>query len=94
MAQETADEICKKVQQNLKDSPYACSSLVALSGGTANFVYRGTLVTPLADGSKTVVIKHTEPYIASNFDFKLTTTRCVSLSPSLKGFQGKLDVNT
>jgi len=78
MSQETADEISQKVQECLKDSPYACASLTRLSGGTANFVYRGTLVTPLEDGSKTIVIKHTESYVATSPDFKLTATRCVS----------------
>ncbi|KAH8789101.1 kinase-like domain-containing protein [Hyaloscypha sp. PMI_1271] len=76
MAQETADELSQKVQGSLEDTPYACTSLVKLSGGTANFVYRGILVTPLEDGSRTIVIKHTEPYVASNFNFKLTATRC------------------
>jgi hypothetical protein len=84
MAQETPDEVSQKVQESLKDTPYACTSLVKLSGGTANFVYRGTLVTPLEDGSKTIVIKHTEPYVASNINFKLTATRCVS--PLLQAF--------
>jgi hypothetical protein len=78
MALETADKVLQKVQESLKDGPYACGSLVKLSGGTANFVYRGILETPLEDGSKTVVIKHTESYVASNPNFKLTTTRCVS----------------
>ena len=78
MAPETADELSQKVQGSLEDTPYACTSLVKLSGGTANFVYRGILVTPLEDGSRTIVIKHTEPYVASNFNFKLTATRCVS----------------
>jgi hypothetical protein len=77
MASETPDEISQKVQESLKDGPYACSSLAKLSGGTANFVYRGTLVTLLKDGEKTVVIKHTEGYVASNPNFKLTDTRCV-----------------
>ncbi|CZR57274.1 uncharacterized protein PAC_07163 [Phialocephala subalpina] len=76
MASETPDGISQKVQESLKDGPYACSSLAKLSGGTANFVYRGTLVTLLKDGEKTVVIKHTEGYVASNPNFKLTDTRC------------------
>jgi hypothetical protein len=80
MAQETADEVLQNVRESLRDSPYACTSLVKLSGGTANFVYRGALETPLEDGSKTIVIKHTEPYVASNPKFKLTATRCVSSS--------------
>ncbi|KAL2075525.1 hypothetical protein VTL71DRAFT_468 [Oculimacula yallundae] len=70
------DEMALKVENSLKDGPYECTSLTKLSGGTANFVYRGTLATPLSDGSKTVVIKHTEGYVAQSPGFKLTTTRC------------------
>lgn len=75
----TSDEMLTQVQDSLKEGPYACSSITKLSGGTANFVYRGTLTNPLPDGSKTVVIKHTEPYVAQHPAFKLTSTRCVSL---------------
>jgi hypothetical protein len=64
--------------KSLKSGQYVCSSLDKLSGGTANFVYRGTLATPLEDGSRTIVVKHTEGFVASNPDFKLTSTRCVS----------------
>jgi hypothetical protein len=80
MAQETAAEVLQKVQESLRDTTYACTSLVKLSGGTANFVYRGMLETPLEDGSETIVIKHTEPYVASNPNVKITATRCVSSS--------------
>jgi hypothetical protein len=73
----TPDEISIKVQDSLKDSPYACTSLVKLSGGTANFVYRGILASPLEDGTKTVVVKHTEGYVASNPVFKLASSRSV-----------------
>ncbi|KAL5328925.1 hypothetical protein ACEPPN_002434 [Leptodophora sp. 'Broadleaf-Isolate-01'] len=76
MATEVQDEMKTKVENSLKDGPYACTSLEKLSGGTANFVYRGTLATPLSDGTKTVVIKHTEGYVAQSPGFKLTTTRC------------------
>ncbi|KAH7342671.1 kinase-like domain-containing protein [Rhexocercosporidium sp. MPI-PUGE-AT-0058] len=76
MATEFRDEMKAKVESRLKDGPYACTSLEKLSGGTANFVYRGTLATPLSDGTKTVVIKHTEGYVAQSPGFKLTTTRC------------------
>ncbi|THW22108.1 hypothetical protein D6D23_06170 [Aureobasidium pullulans] len=92
MSTDTLDEMSLKVQEWLQDGPYACTSLNKLSGGTANFVYRGTLAAPLQDGSKTVVIKHTEGYVAQSPNFKLTTTRCdyeqtvlvalLSLSPS------------
>lgn len=72
------DEMLEKVQESLSLGPHACASLTQLSGGTANFVYRGTLIQPLQDGTTTIVIKHTEPYVASNPNFKLTSTRCVS----------------
>jgi hypothetical protein len=77
MATESTEQITQRVLKSLKDSPYECPSLDKLSGGTANFVYRGILTTPLEDGTKTVVIKHTEGYVAQNPNFKLTTTRCV-----------------
>ncbi|KAE8351662.1 kinase-like domain-containing protein [Aspergillus coremiiformis] len=65
------------ILSELSTSPYACSSVEQLTGGTANFVFRGTLLHPLPDGAKTVVIKHTENYVASNRDFKLSAERCV-----------------
>ena len=75
---EGAVEISVQLQESLKEAPYACSSLQSLSGGTANFVYRGTLVRPLEDdGATTIIIKHSEPYVAQNPAFKLTTDRCV-----------------
>lgn len=79
MAEPTTD-ISTQIQESLKDTPYACKTLTKLSGGTANFVFRGILAVPLADGSKTVVAKHTPPYVASNPGFKLTDERCVCLS--------------
>jgi hypothetical protein len=93
MALNTADEVSQKVQESLKGGPYECSQLVKLSGGTANFVYRGILVSPLEDSSETIVIKHTESYVASSPDFKLTVSRCVSSLLS-KEFHCELGVDT
>ncbi|TVY83243.1 4-hydroxytryptamine kinase psiK [Lachnellula suecica] len=76
MATLSPDEMLREVQASLENSQYACTSLTKLTGGTANFVYRGSLVQPLQDGNETVVIKHTEPYSASNTSFKLSSTRC------------------
>lgn len=79
--------IDKSVLASLADTPYACSSLHQLSGGTANFVYRGLLSKPLADGTTAVVIKHTEDFVASNRAFKIPADRCVPplpLLPTLK----------
>ncbi|EAW08017.1 uncharacterized protein ACLA_027390 [Aspergillus clavatus NRRL 1] len=78
MSKEAADQdILALVSQEVSQTPYACSTLTQLSGGTANFVYRGILSRPLEDGTKTIIIKHGEAYAASNRDFKLPTERCV-----------------
>ncbi|KAK3319394.1 kinase-like domain-containing protein [Apodospora peruviana] len=70
-----------QVSQFLSRTKYACTELTQLSGGTANFVYRGTLAEPLrlSDGSTTatVVIKHSTDYVAINRDFPLDITRCI-----------------
>ena len=63
-----------KITQQLSPTPFACSSLTRLSGGTANFVYRGIL----SSTGQSVVIKHTKDHSASNPDFKIDVTRCVS----------------
>lgn len=73
------DDMSTAIWKEISNTPYACSSLTRLTGGTGNFVYRGTLSHPLQDGTRTVVIKHAEDYVASQPEFKLSTTRCVSL---------------
>ena len=78
MVEKFNDEVVRQhIQQILQDTPYACS-LEKLSGGSANYVYRGTLVSPLPDGAKTIVLKHTEGYSASSPDFKISKVRGVS----------------
>ncbi|OJJ89428.1 uncharacterized protein ASPGLDRAFT_31124 [Aspergillus glaucus CBS 516.65] len=75
--QDPDHQITAKINQSLTSTPYACTSLTRLSGGTVNFVYRGILQRPLDDGTKTVIIKHAEEFLASSRDFKLTAERCV-----------------
>ncbi|KAJ6109936.1 hypothetical protein N7486_002171 [Penicillium sp. IBT 16267x] len=69
---EEKDEIRDQIAQELSQTPFACSSLTRLSGGTANFVYRGTPVS----SPDSIIIKHTKGYVASNLDFKLDPKRC------------------
>ncbi|KAI1421421.1 kinase-like domain-containing protein [Xylaria sp. FL1777] len=69
------EEIKSKVLADLEQTPYAASSLQELSGGTANFIYNASLKKPLADGTKDVLVKHSEAYIANSPAFKLTLSR-------------------
>ncbi|KAI2865659.1 hypothetical protein CBS12448_1956 [Aspergillus niger] len=72
-----SDLILAKVLSALETTPYACTYLIPLSGGYVNFVYRGILVSPLATTQPTtrVIVKHAEPYIAANSDWKSSVTR-------------------
>ncbi|KAM7218337.1 Protein kinase-like domain containing protein [Rhypophila decipiens] len=78
------DAIAAGIIQELSKTRYACSSVTQLTGGTVNFVYRGTLTQPLSwpdadDGGPTkttVIIKHSTDFVAINKDFPLDVTRC------------------
>lgn len=72
-----SDKFSEEILDELRGTKYACSSLTALSGGNANFIFRGVLQKPLEDGTTEVAIKHGQGYVASNPDFKITTDRCV-----------------
>jgi hypothetical protein len=52
------------VFQYLAQTPFASDQVYPLSGGTANFVYRIHLQTPVNDAS-TMVLKHAAPYVAA-----------------------------
>ncbi|KIA75730.1 hypothetical protein HK57_00465 [Aspergillus ustus] len=82
------------VAKELAESPYPCSTLTQLSGGTANFVYRGVLAEPLQDGTTTVIVKHAEDYIASNREFKLSAQRCLVEEAALRGLNAFPSVTT
>jgi len=75
------DPIAAKVLEDSEGSLYECTSLVRLSGGSANFTYRGTLTSPLPDTTSTIIIKHAEPYIAINSSWKLDVIRSVLPAP-------------
>lgn len=76
-ATKTAALITANIKEELNGTPYACDLIQSLTGGTANFIYRGQLSKPLEDGTREVVIKHGEGFIASLPSFQLTTSRCV-----------------
>ncbi|KAH7305616.1 hypothetical protein BKA65DRAFT_543896 [Rhexocercosporidium sp. MPI-PUGE-AT-0058] len=47
----TRDEIQAEVFKWLNTTPYTLNSLTPLIGGSANFIYKATLISPLQDGS-------------------------------------------
>ncbi|KAI1044648.1 hypothetical protein LB505_011531 [Fusarium chuoi] len=63
---DTEQEIRSKVEQVLKGTPFAPSSLRKLSGGTANFMYHAILEKPSGEDKyqNGVVIKQGEGYVA------------------------------
>lgn len=78
------DILSFQILKELSSTSYACSSLIPLSGGTANFVYRGTLISPLNDRSsdgytnmESVIVKHSTAFAAVNTSFELDVERCV-----------------
>ncbi|KAF5616030.1 cytoplasmic trna 2-thiolation 2 [Fusarium tjaetaba] len=87
---DTEQEIRSKVEQVLKGTPFAPSSLRKLSGGTANFMYHATLEKP-SDEDKYqngVVIKQGEGYVALHPAFKIATSRCAIEYESLVHLAG------
>ncbi|PLN84640.1 kinase-like domain-containing protein [Aspergillus taichungensis] len=90
------DAIASEILAQFTNTPYDCTSLSKLSGGTGNFVYRGSLQHPLSDGTETVVFKHAKDYLASNREFKLSPERCLieeNALRSLNSFPEVTDTN-
>lgn len=87
MAEPAADEISYRVASELGPTRFACTSLAPLSGGTANFIFRGKLQKPLDDGTAEIVVKHGEGFVAQSPALKLSTSRCVGPN-SLAFFTG------
>ncbi|KAK4250571.1 kinase-like domain-containing protein [Corynascus novoguineensis] len=88
MADSTAAKFSKEVLQELSNTEYACSDLKPLSGGTANFIFKGTLNKALADGTNEVTVKHGEDYVALIPGFQIPTTRCRAEIECLKAVSG------
>ncbi|KAL2181986.1 kinase-like domain-containing protein [Thermothelomyces heterothallicus CBS 202.75] len=88
MADSNAARLSEEVLQELSNTEYACSNLQPLSGGTANFIFKGTLIQPLANGTKEVAVKHGEGYVASVPGFRIPTTRCRAEVECLKSIGG------
>ncbi|KAJ5112369.1 hypothetical protein N7532_000414 [Penicillium argentinense] len=66
------DEERDQIAQQLSRTSFHCSTLTRLSGGTANFVYRGTL----SGTSDSIIVKHTKDHVASKPSLKIDNKRC------------------
>lgn len=69
-----SDPFAETIQTALSETPYASSKLTRLSGGSANFTYRGHLLDRPDD---TIIVKHSEDYLAQNPEWKLDIGRAV-----------------
>ncbi|KAH8807339.1 kinase-like domain-containing protein [Xylogone sp. PMI_703] len=76
------DALIARILQRFSGTPYACSSLIQLTNGTTNFVFRGTLTHPIEGGAAptaatTVIVKHSTSFAALNKDLPIDIYRCV-----------------
>ncbi|KAI0485356.1 kinase-like domain-containing protein [Xylariaceae sp. FL0804] len=89
--------LVQQVLSNLAGTPFSCSALTRLSGGTANFLYCGHLVQPHpaqiagahATAENAVIVKVSTDFVAINRDFPLAVSRCLfekSMLQALAGF--------
>ncbi len=77
-APKTAEKIKSEIFEWLRKTKYEANSLEPLSGGSANFIYRAKLRTPLEDGTTDVLLKHGEGYMAVAPGNEISTERCLS----------------
>ncbi|KAK3301603.1 kinase-like domain-containing protein [Chaetomium strumarium] len=87
MAHPQSAKVSEEILQDLSGTEYACSSLEPLSGGTANFLFKGILTRRLPDGTQEVAVKHGKAFVASMPDFQLSTARCRAEVECLKAFE-------
>ncbi|KAI1396923.1 kinase-like domain-containing protein [Hypoxylon fuscum] len=102
LPQSELDLLLIKISDQLLGTPYSCSSLTRLVNGTTNFVFRGTLIQPLAPGHpsqddpvQTVIVKHTTGFAALNKDLPIDISRCAvegSFYTQLNDFPGTIQV--
>ncbi|RWA07377.1 hypothetical protein EKO27_g7716 [Xylaria grammica] len=84
LSREEKNALVNKVSRALSETPYACSSLVHLTNGTTNFVFRGELIQPIhKQGSEnivpatTVIVKHSLEHAALNKNLPIDASRAL-----------------
>lgn len=77
---ENIAQIAAEIKEELGGTDFKCNYLIPLSGGNANYVFRGKLATPFgseSDATDEVLVKHGEAYLSRDLSFELPTSRCV-----------------
>ncbi|KAB8268073.1 kinase-like domain-containing protein [Aspergillus minisclerotigenes] len=75
----------RAILESLRHTVYACSSLQRIHGGFLNATYRGSLIKPLQNGMRTVIIKHSEEKDSKAPQLTLSLTRCLTEQAILRG---------
>ncbi|KAE8137364.1 kinase-like domain-containing protein [Aspergillus pseudotamarii] len=78
----------RAILESLRPTLYACSSVQRIHGGLLNTTYRGSLIKPLQNGMRTVIIKHSEEKDLNFPQFTLSLTRCLAEQAVLRGVGG------
>ncbi|KAI9034813.1 phosphotransferase family protein [Aspergillus affinis] len=86
---EQRPDLESQVIESLSQTPYKCLSLEQLSGGIANFTFRGSLYLPLQDNRKSVIIKHSLSCEKTGV-LDLPVIRCAGEAVSLEVMRGIL----
>lgn len=74
----TPSEVDAQVKKSLEGTPFEATTLTRLPGGSVNWTYAATLATPLPDGTRRVMVKHSEMRMKERPDTILTLERSVS----------------
>lgn len=77
-------DLASKLQSLLASTPYACTLLSQLTGGTTSFVFLGTLCQPVLDQGKRedhVILKYAAPFASCHTEFLVEATRAVCTFP-------------
>ncbi|KAH0593196.1 hypothetical protein MHUMG1_08918 [Metarhizium humberi] len=80
------------ILEELSHTAYACTALQKLSGGVLNSTYRGTLSQCLADGSSSVIIKHSSDVDGILPGLKLLAARCFREQEVLQALSNGLSI--
>jgi hypothetical protein len=88
--QSEQDTLTYQLLHFLSGTRFQCTKLLPISGGSINYIFRGTLQEPFfvdnnsdTEPAKTVIIKHSTGFLSCNKDFLLEISRWASRSKDM-----------